>query len=108
MHFFNPVHIMKLVEVVEAPASAEEAVQTALELATRMGKEPIRVTDSPGFASSRLGLAIGLEAMRMLESGVASAGGKWNPPAPPFPLRAGERSSRFSTSANTPSATSHL
>lgn len=73
MHFFNPVHIMKLVEVVEAPASAEEAVQTALELATRMGKEPIRVTDSPGFASSRLGLAIGLEAMRMLESGVASA-----------------------------------
>ncbi|MAF64390.1 MAG: 3-hydroxybutyryl-CoA dehydrogenase [Planctomycetes bacterium] len=73
MHFFNPVHIMKLVEVVEGPASGEEAVTTALELATRMGKEPIRVTDSPGFASSRLGLVIGLEAVRMLESGVGSA-----------------------------------
>ena len=73
MHFFNPVHIMKLVEVVEAPTSTEEVVTTALELATRMGKEPIRVTDSPGFASSRLGLVIGLEAVRMLESGVASA-----------------------------------
>ncbi|MCB9916209.1 MAG: 3-hydroxyacyl-CoA dehydrogenase family protein [Planctomycetes bacterium] len=73
MHFFNPVHIMKLCEVVEAEATSEEAVQAALELARRMGKEPIRVQDSPGFASSRLGLVIGLEAMRMVESGVASA-----------------------------------
>lgn len=72
MHFFNPVHIMKLVEVVVAEKSAEDAVQCALDLALRLGKEPIRVKDSPGFASSRLGIAIGLEAIRMVEAGVAS------------------------------------
>ncbi|MDF1800308.1 MAG: 3-hydroxyacyl-CoA dehydrogenase family protein [Planctomycetota bacterium] len=73
MHFFNPVHIMKLVEVVRTATSSDEAVETSMELARRMGKEPILVKDSPGFASSRLGLVIGLEAIRMLESGVASA-----------------------------------
>lgn len=73
MHFFNPVHIMKLVEVVETPLSSPESVKCAMDLARRMGKEPIHVKDSPGFASSRLGLVIGLEAMRMVESGVASA-----------------------------------
>lgn len=73
MHFFNPVHIMKLVEVVRAEPSSEEAVRTALDLARRMGKEPIDVRDAPGFASSRLGIAIGLEAIRMVEEGVASA-----------------------------------
>jgi 3-hydroxybutyryl-CoA dehydrogenase len=73
MHFFNPVHIMKLVEVVRTERSSDEAVQTAMELSRRMGKEPIDVKDAPGFASSRLGIAIGLEAMRMVESGVASA-----------------------------------
>jgi len=73
LHFFNPVHIMKLVEVIEAETTSDEAVTTALDLARRMGKEPIHVKDSPGFASSRLGVAIGLEAIRMLESGVASA-----------------------------------
>jgi 3-hydroxybutyryl-CoA dehydrogenase len=73
MHFFNPVHIMKLVEVVSAEQSSELAVATSVALARRMGKEPITVKDSPGFASSRLGLVIGLEAIRMLESGVASA-----------------------------------
>jgi 3-hydroxybutyryl-CoA dehydrogenase len=73
MHFFNPVHIMKLVEVVATDLASEEAVQLSLELARRMGKEPIRVKDAPGFASSRLGLVIGLEAMRMVETGVASA-----------------------------------
>ncbi len=73
MHFFNPVHIMKLVEVVETDHSSDEAVRCAMDLARRMGKEPIRVKDAPGFASSRLGLVIGLEAMRMVESGVASA-----------------------------------
>lgn len=73
MHFFNPVHIMKLVEVVETEHSSDEAVRCAMDLARRMGKEPIRVKDAPGFASSRLGLVIGLEAMRMVESGVASA-----------------------------------
>jgi len=73
MHFFNPVHIMKLVEVVRARQSSPEAAGCALDLARRMGKEPIDVQDSPGFASSRLGLVIGLEAMRMVEAGVASA-----------------------------------
>jgi len=73
MHFFNPVHIMKLVEVVATELASEEAVQLSLDLAERMGKQPIRVKDAPGFASSRLGLVIGLEAMRMVESGVASA-----------------------------------
>jgi len=73
MHFFNPVHIMKLVEVVRAEQSSDEAVALTVALAQRMGKEPITVKDSPGFASSRLGLVIGLEAMRMVETGVASA-----------------------------------
>jgi 3-hydroxybutyryl-CoA dehydrogenase len=72
MHFFNPVHLMKLVEVVEAEQSAEPAVLAAMDLSRRMGKDPIRVKDAPGFASSRLGIAIGLEAMRMVEEGVAS------------------------------------
>jgi len=73
MHFFNPVHIMKLVEVVETPKSSESAVKAALDLGVRMGKDPIRVKDAPGFASSRLGIAIGLEAIRMVEAGVGSA-----------------------------------
>jgi 3-hydroxybutyryl-CoA dehydrogenase len=73
MHFFNPVHLMKLIEVVRAEQSSEEAVRAAVELGARMGKDPIVVRDTPGFASSRLGLCIGLEAMRMFESGVASA-----------------------------------
>ena len=73
MHFFNPVHVMKLVEVVRHSSSAEDAVADAVALAERMGKTPIVVADSPGFASSRLGLVIGLEAMRMVEQGVASA-----------------------------------
>ncbi len=73
MHFFNPVHVMKLVEVItHGPDSLVEA-ERAVELARRLGKEPIVVRDSPGFASSRLGVVLGLEAMRMLEQGVASA-----------------------------------
>ena len=73
MHFFNPVHAMKLVEVVTHARSAPEAVDRGVALARRLGKEPIVVKDAPGFASSRLGVALGLEAMRMLEQGVASA-----------------------------------
>jgi 3-hydroxybutyryl-CoA dehydrogenase len=73
MHFFNPVHVMKLVEIVRHPGASERAVALAVALAERMGKTPITVTDSPGFASSRLGLVLGLEAMRMVEQGVASA-----------------------------------
>ncbi|HYL98042.1 MAG TPA: 3-hydroxyacyl-CoA dehydrogenase family protein, partial [Blastocatellia bacterium] len=73
MHFFNPVHIMKLVEVVVAPATSPETLDAALGVVGRMGKEGITVKDTPGFATSRLGVALGLEAMRMLEQGVASA-----------------------------------
>ena len=73
LHFFNPVHLMKLVEVVRAQQSSEAALRVALELVQRMDKEPILVRDTPGFASSRLGICIGLEAMRMLEAAVASA-----------------------------------
>jgi 3-hydroxybutyryl-CoA dehydrogenase len=73
MHFFNPVHIMRLVEIVVGARTSEDTVQTAVEVSKRLRKEPIVVKDVPGFASSRLGLALGLEAMRMLEQGVASA-----------------------------------
>ena len=73
MHFFNPVHVMKLVEVVKHPDSDPSAVACAVGLTERFGKTPITVADAPGFASSRLGLVIGLEAMRMFEQGVASA-----------------------------------
>jgi 3-hydroxybutyryl-CoA dehydrogenase len=72
MHFFNPVHIMKLVEIVVHDATSDETRDAALEAGRRMGKEPIVVRDAPGFASSRLGIALGLEAMRMVEQGVAS------------------------------------
>jgi len=73
MHFFNPVHVMRLVEVVTHGAGSGPAANRAVELARRLKKEPIVVRDSPGFASSRLGVVLGLEAMRMLEQGVASA-----------------------------------
>jgi 3-hydroxybutyryl-CoA dehydrogenase len=73
MHFFNPVFQMKLVEVVRHASAAPAAVALAVGFAERLGKTPITVADSPGFASSRLGLVIGLEAMRMVEQGVASA-----------------------------------
>jgi 3-hydroxybutyryl-CoA dehydrogenase len=73
MHFFNPVHVMKLVEVVRHATSDASAVTCAVDWSLRMGKTAITVSDSPGFASSRLGLVIGLEAMRMVEQGVASA-----------------------------------
>ena len=72
LHFFNPVHIMKLLEVVRGEGTAQETVDASLEFARRIGKEPIVVTDTPGFASSRLGVVLGLEAMRMVEQGVAS------------------------------------
>lgn len=73
MHFFNPVHIMRLVELVVGEKTAPDTVDTVAEVGRRMRKEPIVVKDVPGFASSRLGVALGLEAMRMLEQGVASA-----------------------------------
>jgi 3-hydroxybutyryl-CoA dehydrogenase len=73
MHFFNPVHVMKLVEVVTHGRGSAAAAERAVAFARKLGKEPIVVRDSPGFASSRLGVVLGLEAMRMLEQGVASA-----------------------------------
>jgi len=73
MHFFNPVHIMALLEIVRGRGTSEESVERARAIADRVGKTPIVVQDSPGFASSRLGVVLGLEAIRMLEEGVASA-----------------------------------
>jgi 3-hydroxybutyryl-CoA dehydrogenase len=73
LHFFNPPPLMPLLEVVHGEATSQKSLDAALELSKRMGKEPIVVRDSPGFASSRLGVAIGLEAIRMVEEGVASA-----------------------------------
>lgn len=73
MHFFNPVHIMRLVEIVVGDETSEETVAAIRRISQRMRKEAITVRDVPGFASSRLGVALGLEAMRMLEEGVASA-----------------------------------
>ncbi len=73
MHFFNPVHIMRLVEIVLGEQTSESATATVRAVAQQMKKEPIIVRDVPGFASSRLGVTLGLEAMRMVEQGVASA-----------------------------------
>jgi len=72
MHFFNPVHLMPLLEVVRADTTSDDTIARATTAGTRMGKECIVVRDVPGFATSRLGVVLGLEAMRMLESGVAS------------------------------------
>ena len=72
-HFFNPVPVSALVEVVVGSQTSDEAVDAAVGLSERLHKTPIVVKDSPGFASSRLGLVLGLEAIRMLEAGVASA-----------------------------------
>jgi 3-hydroxybutyryl-CoA dehydrogenase len=73
MHFFNPVHLMRLLEIVVGAQTSAETVEAVKDVGRRMRKEPIIVRDVPGFASSRLGVALGLEAMRMLEQGVASA-----------------------------------
>ena len=72
LHFFNPVHIMALVEIVKGRRTAPGVVERCLAFARGLGKEPIVVTDSPGFASSRLGIVLGLEAIRMVEARVAS------------------------------------
>ena len=73
LHFFNPVHIMKLLEIVRGPLTSEATLQAARDLAQRLNKTAIVVNDAPGFATSRLGICLGNEAMRMLEEGVASA-----------------------------------
>ncbi|WP_258546414.1 3-hydroxyacyl-CoA dehydrogenase family protein, partial [Microbacterium sp. H6] len=73
MHFFNPVPASTLVEIVHGASTAPALVDAARGWVAAIGKTPIVVADAPGFASSRLGVAIGLEAIRMLEEGVASA-----------------------------------
>jgi 3-hydroxybutyryl-CoA dehydrogenase len=73
LHFFNPVHLMALVEVVWGPDTEAATRDAGVAFVRALGKEPVVVRDSPGFASSRLGVILGLEAMRMVEEGVASA-----------------------------------
>ncbi|WP_434965319.1 3-hydroxyacyl-CoA dehydrogenase family protein [Brevibacterium casei] len=73
LHFFNPVPVSDLVEIVVGSRTSPDLVTAATNWVAGLGKTPITVTDSPGFASSRLGVALALEAMRMVEEGVASA-----------------------------------
>jgi len=73
LHFFNPVAVMQLVEIVRAETTNDATVDSARFFVSSIGKTPIIVKDSPGFATSRLGIVLGLEAIRMLEQGVASA-----------------------------------
>ena len=73
MHFFNPVHVMKLVEIVAALQSSKETIATVTEVARTMGKETVQVNESPGFVTSRINVLIGNEAFRMLQEGVATA-----------------------------------
>ncbi len=72
LHFFNPVHIMELVEVVVGEQTDEGTVEFATDFVADVGKTAVEVRDTAGFASSRLGVALGVEAMRMVEEGVAS------------------------------------
>jgi 3-hydroxybutyryl-CoA dehydrogenase len=73
MHFFNPAHRMALVEVVAAPTTSDATVEDAVQLARHLGKEPIVVADVAGFVTSRLGLLLGNEAMRIVEERTATA-----------------------------------
>ena len=73
MHFFNPVPLMNIVEIVTGLLTSDETTEITRKLVLKLNKEPIIVKDSPGFASSRLGVALFLEASRMLEEGIASA-----------------------------------
>jgi 3-hydroxybutyryl-CoA dehydrogenase len=72
LHFFNPPPVMELLEIVRGLGTSDATLERALDLARAFGKTPIVVRDTPGFATSRLGVVIGCEAIRMLESGVAS------------------------------------
>jgi 3-hydroxybutyryl-CoA dehydrogenase len=73
MHFFNPPPLMKLLELVKGIATSPDTIEAARSVGERMGKQMIVAADVPGFATSRLGIALGNEAMRMLEQGVATA-----------------------------------
>ncbi|MGZ8765276.1 MAG: 3-hydroxyacyl-CoA dehydrogenase family protein [Acidimicrobiia bacterium] len=73
LHFFNPVPAMSLVEVIRAPETTDDTVTRALEFCTALGKETIEVRDLPGFVTTRLGVLLMCEAMRVLQDGVATA-----------------------------------
>src|SRR6185436_6122945 len=73
MHFFNPVHLMRLLELVRGLQSSEETLQTLRQVGEAMGKEVVLVNEAPGFVTSRINALIGNEAFRMLQEGVASA-----------------------------------
>jgi len=73
MHFFNPVHVMKLVELVKGLETSEETLATMRAVGERMGKQVVLVNEAPGFVTTRINALIGNEAFRMLEQGVASA-----------------------------------
>jgi 3-hydroxybutyryl-CoA dehydrogenase len=73
MHFFNPVHKMKLLEIVRALETDDETLTTAVEVGKRMGKEVVVIKESPGFITSRINAMIGNEAFYMLQEGIASA-----------------------------------
>ena len=73
MHFFNPVHRMKLCEIIVGKETGEQAIAIATAVASRMGKTPVRANDTAGFLASRLNCALGNEALKMLEQEVGSA-----------------------------------
>ncbi|MCX7807356.1 MAG: 3-hydroxyacyl-CoA dehydrogenase family protein [Deltaproteobacteria bacterium] len=73
LHFFNPVPIMELVEVVRALQTSPSTIEESVNFLRKLGKQSIIVRDTPGFATTRLGVLLGCEAIRMLEQGVASA-----------------------------------
>lgn len=74
MHFFNPVHKMKLIEIVRAAETDDETIAAASDVGRRMGKEVVVIKESPGFITSRINAMIGNEAFYMLQEGIASAG----------------------------------
>src|SRR5262249_18762247 len=73
MHFFNPVHKMKLIEIVRALQTDDDTIATAVEVGKRMGKEIVVIKESPGFITSRINAMIGNEAFYMLGEGIASS-----------------------------------
>lgn len=73
MHFFNPVHKMKLLEIVRALETDDETIAAGVEVGRRMGKEVVVIKEAPGFITSRINALIGNEAFHMLEEGIASA-----------------------------------
>jgi 3-hydroxybutyryl-CoA dehydrogenase len=73
MHFFNPVHKMKLIEIIRAAKTDDDTLATAVEVGRRMGKETVVINEAPGFITSRINAMIGNEAFYMLEAGIASA-----------------------------------